>query len=126
MSIKEISKAQFKDEFEDSIALIEADYGTVYFRYFVSKYYGLGIAITYRFGTQEVQHYYYKFSVDQDILQNLVSAYVYILEGEERKRVINTEMIKIYNSLIQEEFIDAPIENNLDFTNRSKNNADII
>ena len=105
MSIQLISKKLFKEQFEDSIAIIEADYSTVYFRYFVSKNFGLGIAITYRFGTHEVEHEYYKFYVDPNIMSNLVHAYVYITDPDERSKIINSEMIKIYNSKLIPEFV---------------------
>lgn len=36
MSMQKITKQQFREYFEDSLAIIEADYQVVHFRYFIN------------------------------------------------------------------------------------------
>jgi hypothetical protein len=103
MSMKRLTRQQFQERFEDALAIIEADYQVVHFRYFINRSYGLGIAVTYRFNTAEVEREYYAFAVSEEIILKLTSAYVYITNTETRKRVMNSEMIAIFNAEIQED-----------------------
>ena len=99
-----LTKSQFKQKFELSIAILEADYGTVYYRYFITRQYGLGIAVTYRFSPTDVEHHYYEFEISSEIKLNLNSAYLYITDKAERNKSINSEMISIFNKEIMGEF----------------------
>ena len=110
MSMQRISKNAFREQFEDSIAIIEADYQVVCFRYFISKMYGLGVHVTYRFNTVDCEHEYYIFQVSKEIIMHLQSAYIYITDKELRNKTINSEMISIFNAELQNNINDL-IEN---------------
>jgi hypothetical protein len=99
--MKQITKKQFKELFEDSLAIIETNYSEVHFRYFISKTYGLGIAVTYVFGPNLVEREYYTFEVSTEIALKLTNAYVYITDISTRKKVLNSEMISIFNKELE-------------------------
>ena len=101
MSMKKVTRKAFQALFEDSLAIIEADYKVVHFRYFINCIYGLGIAVTYKHNTADVEREYYVFTISEEITLRLTSAYLYITDITQRERVLNSEMIAIFNAEIQ-------------------------
>jgi hypothetical protein len=110
MSMIQITKSLFKQKFEDSLAIVETDYAEVHFRYFISKQYGLGIAVTYVFSPELVEREYYMFQVSEEIALKLRNAYVYITDISLRKKIINSEMISIFNDELGQELPTQEIQ----------------
>lgn len=97
MLLKEISRHKFKELFETPIAVIETDFVTICYRFFISDKFGLGMSVHYRFENNESQIEYYMLSIEPGILCDLVSAYVYIIDPEKKAPFINSTVINIYN-----------------------------
>jgi len=104
MPLRQIPKEVFRKNYENSLAIVEADYGQIYFRYFITQEFCLGIAITYRYDAIDPIREYYEIDISPEVKTNLTSAYLFICSKDERDRIINSEVVKIFNKNIEEEF----------------------
>lgn len=112
MPLKQVQKPTFKEHFEDCIAIVEADYKTIYFRYFISKTFGMGIAVTYRYDNIDPIREYYEIDISEEIMQNLTSAYLFIQAHDEKTKFITSQMVHIFNEELSKEFKVQELEIN--------------
>lgn len=113
MALRQITKELFLEKFQEPIAIVEADYQSIYFRYFISKQLALGIAITYRYESIDPIREYYDIDISKEIQQNLRYATVYIKDKKQGSKVFNYNIIKLFNDDLEKEFVKQVIKKNI-------------